>query len=93
MIILRFKATCEQAYLILRSRHHLLISLFMMMLSSGIPQLRSRTDVDYLRETLCPNLSQEKALQHFRSKFQEAIKNSWTTSINFWFHNYKKKKK
>lgn len=89
----RFKDICERAYLILRSRAHLLISLFMMMLSSGIPQLTCRGDVDYLKETLQPQLSEAQALEHFRGKFQEALKHSWTTSVNFWFHNLNKDKK
>lgn len=82
----RFQETCEKAYLILRAKAHLLISLFMMMLSSGIPQLTCRKDVDYLKETLVPHLSEADAREHFRAKFKEALKNSWTTSVNFWFH-------
>ncbi|KAK7093898.1 phosphatidylinositol 4,5-bisphosphate 3-kinase catalytic subunit delta isoform-like [Littorina saxatilis] len=88
----RFRETCEQAYLILRSRSHLLMSLFMMMLSSGIPQLTCRRDVDYLKETLKPDLTEEGAREHFRGKFKEALRNSWTTSVNFWFHNFAKDK-
>lgn len=82
----RFQETCEKAYLILRSKAHLLVSLFMMMLSSGIPQLTCPKDVDYLKETLVPHLSEADAREHFRGKFKEALRNSWTTSINFWFH-------
>lgn len=82
----RFQDTCEQAYLILRSKAHLLVSLFMMMLSSGIPQLTCARDVDYLKDTLKPDLSEAEAREHFRGKFKEALRNSWTTSVNFWFH-------
>lgn len=82
----RFQATCEKAYLILRSKAHLLVSLFMMMLTSGIPQLTCPKDVDYLNETLVPHMSEADAREHFRGKFKEALKSSWTTSINFWFH-------
>nr|KAG5710060.1 hypothetical protein BaRGS_030136 [Batillaria attramentaria] len=82
----RFQETCEKAYLILRSKAHLLVSLFMMMLSSGIPQLTCPRDVDYLRETLVPHMTEAAAREHFRSKLMESLRNSWTTSINFWFH-------
>lgn len=58
----------------------------MMMLSSGIPQLTCAKDVDYLKETLVPHMSEADAREHFRAKFKEALRNSWTTSINFWFH-------
>ena len=68
------------------------MSLFMMMLSSGIPQLTCRRDVDYLKETLKPELSEAEAREHFRGKFKEALRNSWTTSVNFWFHNLGKDK-
>ena len=64
----------------------------MMMLSSGIPQLTCRRDVDYLKETLKPELSEAEAREHFRGKFKEALRNSWTTSVNFWFHNLGKDK-
>ncbi|ESO88783.1 hypothetical protein LOTGIDRAFT_179045 [Lottia gigantea] len=82
----RFKEYCESAYLILRRKGHLFFSLFMMMLSSGLPQLTCTRDVEYLRETLKPDLSEEEALNHFRLKFQDAIKNSWTTTLNFFIH-------
>lgn len=36
------------------------------------------------------DLSEEKAMEHFRSKFNEAVKNSWTTAINWAFHNFDK---
>ncbi|XP_041378103.1 phosphatidylinositol 4,5-bisphosphate 3-kinase catalytic subunit beta isoform-like isoform X2 [Gigantopelta aegis] len=82
----RFQGMCEQAYLILRKHTHLLFSLFMMMLSSGIPQLMSTKDIDYLRDTLVPHLSEEEALKHFREKFREALQNSWKTTVNFAIH-------
>ncbi|XP_071110471.1 phosphatidylinositol 4,5-bisphosphate 3-kinase catalytic subunit beta isoform-like isoform X1 [Haliotis cracherodii] len=82
----RFQSTCEKAYLILRKKAPLLFSLFLMMLSSGIPQLTCTKDVDYLRETLKPDLTDEEAKAHFQTKFREALEKSWTTSINFYIH-------
>lgn len=77
---------CEKAYLILRNKFSLLMSLFMMMLSGGIPQLSSPKDVNYLRDTLVPHLTEAEARAHFRAKFTEALLGSWKTSLNFWFH-------
>ncbi|XP_012943910.1 phosphatidylinositol 4,5-bisphosphate 3-kinase catalytic subunit beta isoform [Aplysia californica] len=82
----RFRVMCEKAFLILRNKYSLLMSLFMMMLSGGIPQLSSPKDVNYLRETLVPHLSEIDARAHFRSKFNQALKGAWKTSLNFWFH-------
>ncbi|BFZ23020.1 hypothetical protein BsWGS_26059 [Bradybaena similaris] len=82
----RFQMMCEKAFLILRSKFSLLMSLFMMMLSGGIPQLTSPKDVNYLRETLVPHLSEADARKHFSAKFTEALLGSWKTSVNFWFH-------
>ncbi|CAC5389221.1 unnamed protein product [Mytilus coruscus] len=81
-----FKDICERAYLIIRSRAPLLIQLFMMMLSSGIPQLNNVSDIDYIKEVLALNSTQDEALEKFRKKFKEAQDNSWSTTVNWWFH-------
>ncbi|XP_013182174.1 PREDICTED: phosphatidylinositol 4,5-bisphosphate 3-kinase catalytic subunit delta isoform [Papilio xuthus] len=85
-----FKEHCETAFKILRKHGHLILSLFSMMISTGLPELRSEKDLQYLRETLVMDLSEEKALEHFRLKFIEAVKNSWKTSFNWAFHNIDK---
>ncbi|EDO42011.1 predicted protein [Nematostella vectensis] len=82
-----FRRICEQAFLVLRRRGSLLINLFVMMLSAGIPELRSLDDIGYLRKTLNLNVSEEKALEYFNRKFNEAVDNSWKTSINWAIHN------
>ncbi|XP_067951627.1 phosphatidylinositol 4,5-bisphosphate 3-kinase catalytic subunit delta isoform-like isoform X2 [Watersipora subatra] len=87
---LQFRKLCEQAFLLLRKKGTLLISLFMMMLSTGLPELRSVSDLKYLQDTLKLDLPDDKALRHFRGKLKEAIKNSWTTSVNWTIHNLAK---
>lgn len=83
----RFKETCEKAFKLLRQRGSLIIALFMMMLSTGIPELQSVNDIKYLQDTLVLHLSEEDALKHFENKFNEALKNSWKTSVNWAVHN------
>ncbi|VVC95371.1 unnamed protein product [Leptidea sinapis] len=78
------------AFKILRKHGHLILSLFSMMISTGLPELSSEKDLQYLRETLVMDLSEEKAIEHFRMKFVEAQKNSWMTSFNWAFHNFDK---
>ena len=82
-----------------------------MMISTGLPELSSDKDLNYLRETLVSlkilillikllyltiflllnfqvlDLSEDDALRHFRSKFEEALQNSWKTSLNWFSHN------
>ncbi|KAH9510277.1 Phosphatidylinositol 4,5-bisphosphate 3-kinase catalytic subunit delta isoform [Bulinus truncatus] len=82
----RFQTLCEKAFLAVRQKFPLLMSLFMMMLSGGIPQLTCPKDVNYLRETLVPDMTEADARAHFRGKFKEALLGSWKSSVNFFFH-------
>ena len=88
--LFRFKKLCEDAFQILRKHGDLFINLFAMMLSTGIPELRTAQDVDYVRDALCLGQPPDMALKSFQSKFQEAIKNNRTVAINWWMHNIAK---
>ncbi|XP_052803955.1 phosphatidylinositol 4,5-bisphosphate 3-kinase catalytic subunit delta isoform-like isoform X3 [Mya arenaria] len=83
----RFKKMCTEAYLALRRRGHLLIRLFMMMLNSGIPQLSSISDLDYIKkETLVLHLTEQEAIKHFQKKLEDSLK-SLSTKFNWMIHN------
>ncbi|XP_046389933.1 phosphatidylinositol 4,5-bisphosphate 3-kinase catalytic subunit delta isoform [Ischnura elegans] len=86
----RFQGHCEEAFQILRRHGGLILSLFAMMISTGLPELSSEKDLGYLRDTLVLDLSNDDALTHFRSKFDEALCNSWKTSLNWASHNLAK---
>lgn len=88
-----FQQICEKAFLILRKHSSLLISLFAMMLSTGLPELRSVDDLNYLQEVLCLEATEEEALKRFQGKFREALANSWKTSVNWALHNKAKNNK
>lgn len=47
-----------QAFIILRQHGSLILSLFAMMISTGLPELSSEKDLNYLRETLVSPISQ-----------------------------------
>lgn len=47
-----FQEYCEKAFMILRKHGNLILSLFAMMISTGLPELSSEKDLQYLRETL-----------------------------------------
>ncbi|XP_055310433.1 phosphatidylinositol 4,5-bisphosphate 3-kinase catalytic subunit beta isoform [Sitodiplosis mosellana] len=88
-----FKQLCETAFLLLRSHGCLILSLFSMMISTGLPELSSEKDLNYLRDTLVLDMSEEEARDHFRQKFSEALLNSWKTSLNWASHNFSKNNK
>lgn len=88
-----FQNYCEKAFLILRKHGGLILSLFAMMISTGLPELSSEKDLNYLRDTLVLNKTEQEALAHFRAKFDEALANSWKTSLNWASHNVAKNNK
>lgn len=85
-----FQNCCEQAFMALRRKGHLIISLFSLMLASGISEISSGEDLQYLSDALVLQMTEEEALRHFRYKFLEAKKNSWKTSLNWAAHNLAK---
>ena len=86
----RFQHHCEIAYLIIRKHAAVIISLFAMMLGTGMAEVSCVEDLQYLRDTLQIDTSEENARAHFHSKLTEAVKNSWKTSINWSAHNIAK---
>ncbi|TUE70084.1 Phosphatidylinositol 4,5-bisphosphate 3-kinase catalytic subunit beta isoform [Bagarius yarrelli] len=74
-----FRQYCEDAYLILRKNGNLFITLFALMLTSGLPELTSVKDIQYLKDSLALGKTDEEALKQFRQKFDEALRESWTT--------------
>ncbi|XP_065842115.1 phosphatidylinositol 4,5-bisphosphate 3-kinase catalytic subunit delta isoform-like [Oscarella lobularis] len=83
-----FMDLCVKAYILLRNKADLLISLFMAMLSTGIPELRSMSDISYLTQALALGKSEEEAEQFFRMRLSEAMNNQLSTRINWLLHNF-----
>ncbi|ESN92774.1 hypothetical protein HELRODRAFT_96068 [Helobdella robusta] len=88
----KFEKLCQEAFQTLRRYGKFLIVLFMMMMNTGIPEVSCLKDIEYLKETLVPHKTDEEAKEHFKSKFTEALKNSWKTSLNMACHNLRVKK-
>ncbi|GFS05073.1 phosphatidylinositol-4,5-bisphosphate 3-kinase catalytic subunit alpha isoform [Elysia marginata] len=84
-----FQELCGQAYLILRKHANLIITLFTMMLQCGIPELQSLDDIGYIRKTLAVEKVEERALEYFQNQFHSAYGDSWTTKVDWFFHNMK----
>ncbi|GBG33290.1 Phosphatidylinositol 3-kinase 3 [Hondaea fermentalgiana] len=80
-----FEALCGQAYNILRRNASLLITLFSLMLSSGMPELQRESDIDWVRDRLMLDASEEEAAERFKELIQEAL-STWTSTLNDFAH-------
>ncbi|XP_037534406.1 phosphatidylinositol 4,5-bisphosphate 3-kinase catalytic subunit beta isoform [Nematolebias whitei] len=85
-----FRQYCEEAYLTLRRNGNLFITLFALMLTAGLPELTSVKDIQYLKDSLALGKTDDEALKQFRQKFDEALRESWTTKVNWMAHNVAK---
>ena len=56
-----------------------------MMLSTGIPELQSASDIDYLRNTLCLDLGDDEAAVSFSKQLSSSL-GCRTTIINNMIH-------
>ncbi|MBN3326200.1 PK3CD kinase, partial [Atractosteus spatula] len=86
----RFRDYCEQAYKILCRNGTLFVNLFALMRAAGLPELSSSKDIQYLKESLALGKTEEEALKHFKVKFNEALRESWKTKVNWMAHNVAK---
>jgi len=72
----RFEGYCVAAYNALRRQgaRDLLITLFSLMTSCGIPELQTKEDIDWMRIHMMPQLSDEDASKHFVSEIHANIR-------------------
>lgn len=83
-----FEETAVKAYLIIRENANLFINLFSMMKCTGIPELRSVEDLEYLRSVLVLDRSEEQAAEHFRQQIQKCLRLQWSTQLSWLAHNW-----
>eukprot|EP00500_Bicosoecida_sp_ms1_P008476 CAMPEP_0203824696 /NCGR_PEP_ID=MMETSP0115-20131106/52403_1 /ASSEMBLY_ACC=CAM_ASM_000227 /TAXON_ID=33651 /ORGANISM="Bicosoecid sp, Strain ms1" /LENGTH=127 /DNA_ID=CAMNT_0050733743 /DNA_START=80 /DNA_END=460 /DNA_ORIENTATION=- len=62
----QFEDLCCRAYNVLRHNSQLLITLFYLMMSCGIPELEKQEDIYWLRDKLALNLDDDAASARFR---------------------------
>ncbi|KAM4571776.1 phosphatidylinositol 4,5-bisphosphate 3-kinase catalytic subunit delta isoform 2-T2 [Fundulus diaphanus] len=86
----RFREYCEHAYKILCRNGSLFVNLFAMMKAAGLPELTSSKDIQYLKDSLALGKSEEEALKNFKVKFNEALRESWKTKVNWMMHSLAK---
>lgn len=82
----RFKDICTQAYLALRSHSRLLLTLFSLMLPTGIPELSGAEDIGFLRVTLQEDQSEEEVKENFLQLINLCERQAWTVQANWWVH-------
>ncbi|XP_069085946.1 phosphatidylinositol 4,5-bisphosphate 3-kinase catalytic subunit gamma isoform [Pleurodeles waltl] len=82
----KFQEVCVKAYLALRHHTNLLIILFSMMLMTGMPQLTSKEDIEYIREALTVGRSEDEAKKHFLDQIEVCRDKGWTVQFNWFLH-------
>uniref|UniRef100_A0A8C2ZVN2 Phosphatidylinositol 4,5-bisphosphate 3-kinase catalytic subunit gamma isoform n=1 Tax=Cyclopterus lumpus TaxID=8103 RepID=A0A8C2ZVN2_CYCLU len=82
----KFQDVCVKAYLALRHHTNLLIILFSMMLMTGMPQLTSKEDIEYIREALTVGRSEDEAERHLLDQIEICREKGWMVQINWFVH-------
>ncbi|KAL1790737.1 phosphatidylinositol 4,5-bisphosphate 3-kinase catalytic subunit gamma isoform [Sigmodon hispidus] len=82
----KFQDICVRAYLALRHHTNLLIILFSMMLMTGMPQLTSKEDIEYIRDALTVGKNEEDAKKYFLDQIEVCRDKGWTVQFNWFLH-------
>ena len=82
----RFEDTSANAYNILRRNANLLMSMMLLMLGTGIPELQKPEDIIYMKNMLNLGVSEEEAATIFKKYIQMSL-DSTKTTVNNWIHN------
>lgn len=71
----KFQDYGARAYNIIRSNGKVIITLFLLMLSTGIPELQSTKDIQWLCKCLHLEKTDEEGANHFKNCVKKALKN------------------
>lgn len=82
-----FRKMCIEAFKTLRSHGNLIITVFAMLLSTGIPELKQPEDLDYIRDSLALQKDEADAIEHFSAAFKEAYDRRGSTSVMWMIHS------
>ncbi|CAD8121098.1 unnamed protein product [Paramecium sonneborni] len=85
----RFEDFCTKAYNQIRQHGHLLINIFLMNLSAGMPELQEIADIEYLREKLQLGIGEQQATELFRKEITTSLNDMWRKIDNL-IHNFKR---
>eukprot|EP00826_Nyctotherus_ovalis_P064022 TRINITY_DN9387_c0_g1_i2.p1 TRINITY_DN9387_c0_g1~~TRINITY_DN9387_c0_g1_i2.p1 ORF type:complete len:464 (-),score=140.79 TRINITY_DN9387_c0_g1_i2:1947-3218(-) len=87
----KFQRLCCAGYNCARKYGHKLINIFLIMLSAGIPELTSETDIAFLRDRLSMEITDEEASEKFIREIDAAL-DTFYRRIDNMFHNIRVKK-
>ncbi|EAY05852.1 Phosphatidylinositol 3- and 4-kinase family protein [Trichomonas vaginalis G3] len=82
----QFRVLCGQAFNILRHNSKLLVTLLMLMLGTGIPELQKAEDIRYMTDMLMLNKTDSEAKIEFDKLTNKSLE-STRTKLNNLFHN------
>ena len=71
-----FESLACDAYKILRRHANLLITMFTLMVSSGMPELMTDDDISWLRDKLMLDHAEDAAADDFKRQIEAAYKNT-----------------
>jgi hypothetical protein len=71
----RWKKLAIEAFQLLRQNGNLIMNLFVLMLATGIPELTTTKEVEWLRERLVFEKTEEEAEEFFEKKIKESLGN------------------
>uniref|UniRef100_A0A8C5LJE9 Phosphatidylinositol-4-phosphate 3-kinase catalytic subunit type 2 alpha n=1 Tax=Jaculus jaculus TaxID=51337 RepID=A0A8C5LJE9_JACJA len=81
-----FVDLCCQAYNLIRKQTNLFLSLLSLMIPSGLPELTSVQDLQYVRDALQPQTTDAEATVFFTRLIESSL-GSIATKFNFFIHN------
>lgn len=70
---IRFVQLACRAYNSIRRRSHVLVTMFEMMLSAGLPNLNAAGDMAHLKRALAPELSDTEAAEQFTRLIHDSL--------------------
>ncbi len=87
-VFAKFEQLCCAAFNVLRHQAHLLLMLFALMFSCGMPELQTLEDVEWLRDHLLLGHTDEEAAAEFSRQLRVCI-HTRATQVNDAFHMIK----
>eukprot|EP01130_Rhizamoeba_saxonica_P006829 TRINITY_DN2736_c0_g1_i1.p1 TRINITY_DN2736_c0_g1~~TRINITY_DN2736_c0_g1_i1.p1 ORF type:complete len:116 (-),score=21.98 TRINITY_DN2736_c0_g1_i1:53-400(-) len=80
-----FLSLCGKAYNVLRHHASVFINLFSMMIATGIPELQTEDDINYLKEAFSLELDDSAAFEKFGNLVSQSLRTK-ATQWNFAIH-------
>ncbi|EAY14583.1 Phosphatidylinositol 3- and 4-kinase family protein [Trichomonas vaginalis G3] len=81
-----FEQTSIKAYNVMREKANLIMSLMLLMLGTGIPELQKPSDLQYMKDMLHLNVNEREDADIFKNLIKISTE-STKTAVNNWIHN------